>query len=198
MSGPTRLRVPARNSTSRSFRCCSMRAPEPDWHYRDPQTGVTVGRSEGLALASLRMFEAGVFSADPRDPLRADAERLATLSGAELAEGFQVGPDNPMGGFEGRAALLARLGRTSLDQADVFATRDAARPGGLFDWLARYGSALPAPAILRRSSQTSGVDLAQPYRCSAVCHSATPGGTPPSGAAMQRTVWCRCTSCRSG
>jgi hypothetical protein len=121
----------------------------PDWRYRDEQTGLTVGRSEGLALASLRMFTAGAFSSDPGHPLRADAARLAALTGDDLAKGFQVGLDNPMGGFEGRAALLARLGRTLLDQPSIFATRDSARPGGLFDRLAQIGgSSLPAPAIL--------------------------------------------------
>jgi hypothetical protein len=120
------------------------------WHYRDPQTGVTIGRSEGLALASLRMFEAGLFSADPRNSLRVDAERLVTLSASELADGFQVSADNPMGGFEGRAALLSRLGYTLIEQPGVFATRDSARPGGLFDHLARIGKgALSAPDILK-------------------------------------------------
>ena len=37
-------------------------------------SGKTIGRSEGLALASLDMFASGAFSAMPRDPLRADAE----------------------------------------------------------------------------------------------------------------------------
>ena len=46
----------------------------PDWRYRDAATGLPIGRSEGLALASLRMFEAGLFSANKNDPLRADAE----------------------------------------------------------------------------------------------------------------------------
>lgn len=121
-----------------------------DWHYRDPETGLTVGRSEGLALASLRLFEAGTFSADPRDPLRADAERLATLSADELAEGFQVSSENPMGGFEGRADLLVRLGRALHHRPDIFATQDAARPGGLFDRLAEIGKGgLPAAVILQ-------------------------------------------------
>jgi len=120
------------------------------WHYRDPETGLTVGRSEGLALASLRMFQAGLFSADPQDRLRVDAQRLVTLNASELADGFQVSAENPMGGFEGRAALLSRLGRTLIDQPGVFATRDTARPGGLFDHLAQMGkSALPAPDMLK-------------------------------------------------
>src|SRR4051794_41463467 len=44
------------------------------WHYLDAATEQVVSRSEGLAIASLRMFEAGTFSADPAEPLRADAE----------------------------------------------------------------------------------------------------------------------------
>ena len=50
------------------------------WHFLDQDTGSVVSRSEGLAIASLRMFEAGAFSADAADPLRADAERLMHLS----------------------------------------------------------------------------------------------------------------------
>ena len=53
----------------------------PDWHYRDAATGIVSGRSEGLALASLRMFEAGAFSNDPNDPLRADADKLSRFHG---------------------------------------------------------------------------------------------------------------------
>src|ERR1043165_5816692 len=37
------------------------------WRYREPGTGAgaPLARSEGLAVASLRAFEAGVFSSDP-------------------------------------------------------------------------------------------------------------------------------------
>lgn len=121
----------------------------PDWRYRDAATGLAIGRSEGLALASLRMFEAGLFSADARDPLRADAERLATLTAGELARGFQAAPANPLAGLDGRAALLGRLGRAMRDNPDVFAIHDAARAGGLFDHLAKNGATLPAAAILQ-------------------------------------------------
>lgn len=122
----------------------------PDWHYQDAQTGTTIGRSEGLALASLRMFAAGLFSADARDLLRADAERLVTLTRGDLASGFQVSRRNPLAGLDGRAALLARLGRCMLDRPDVFAIRDNARAGGLFDHLAGRadGRAMAAPDIL--------------------------------------------------
>ena len=123
----------------------------PGWRYRDEATGLTIGRSEGLALASLRMFEAGLFSDDARDPLRADASRLVRLTASELAHGFQVSADNPLAGLEGRAALLARLGRAMADNATVFAKADAARAGGLFDHLAAQadGRDLPAAEILR-------------------------------------------------
>jgi hypothetical protein len=126
-----------------------------DWRYRDGATGMQVARSEGLALASLRMFEAGDFSSDPKDPLRADAERLARFTAEDLARGFQVREGNPLSGLEGRASLIARLGKAALTNPTVFATKDRARPGGLFDHLAAkaQGNAqakeLPAPEILR-------------------------------------------------
>lgn len=120
----------------------------PAWRYRDAITGASAGRSEGLALASLRMFEAGVFSADPRDPLRADAARLMQLSESDLAAGFQASADNELDGLAGRADLLVRLGRAVAERADVFALADAARPGGLFDHLAAPGDPVAAPAIL--------------------------------------------------
>jgi len=120
-----------------------------EWRFNDQPTSLTVARSEGLALASLRMFEAGLFSSDPRDPLRADASRLAALTMDDLAHGFQVNARNPIAGLDGRAALLARLGRTLLAQPDVFARCDGARPGGLFDhFAARLGPSVSVPAAL--------------------------------------------------
>jgi len=119
------------------------------WRYRDEATGAEIGRSEGLALASLRMFEAGLFSADPAEPLRADAERLAAMDGATLAAGLQADATNPLPGLDGRAALLARLGRAVAGNPGVFARQGPARPGGLFDFLvAAWGERIPAPRIL--------------------------------------------------
>jgi hypothetical protein len=120
------------------------------WRYQDAATGVTSSRSEGLAVASFRLFEAGLLSADPGDPLRADAGRLKALDAAVLAEGFQATEANPLIGLEGRAALLRRLGAQAEARPDLFATRDAARPGGLFDVLAAraVGGRLNAPVIL--------------------------------------------------
>jgi hypothetical protein len=122
----------------------------PRWSYRDPETGASVGRSEGLALASLAMFADGAFSSDPRRPLRADAAALQSLAAADLGRHFQVADANPLAGLPGRADLLHRLGSTAAAKRDVFARVDEARPGGLFDALATAsdGGRLPAPSIL--------------------------------------------------
>lgn len=120
------------------------------WRYRDPKTGTLIGRSEGLGLASLAMFAAGAFSADPNQPLRADAEVLANFSVAELERGLQVSDTNPLVGLDGRVDLLRRLGALAASKPDVFGSFDKPRPGGLFDRLANQANdqQLPAPAIL--------------------------------------------------
>jgi Protein of unknown function (DUF1688) len=121
-----------------------------DWRYHDGVSGKAIGRSEGLALASLDMFANGTFSNQPSDPLRADADKLAKLSASALELGFQVNADNPLVGLEGRAELLRRLGRLVFERAEIFGKRDTPRPGGLFDHLhARADNgAIAAPAIL--------------------------------------------------
>ena len=85
------------------------------WTYRDQATGLGLRRSEGLGIASLRMFQSGMFSMDPSaDPLRVDALRLSQLDPAELAAGFQITSENPMAGLEGRANLLRAFGEKLL------------------------------------------------------------------------------------
>ncbi len=100
----------------------------PDWRYRDAVSGQMIGRSEGLALASLDMFAAGLFSSDQAEPLRVDAAALKRLDGAALAQGFQAGPGNPLLAVEGRAALMNRLG-------EELERQGLKRPGDLFDRL---------------------------------------------------------------
>jgi hypothetical protein len=123
----------------------------PRWKYRDAISGATVGRSEGLALASLAMFADGAFSAQAGSPLRADATALQSLSSAGLGRHFQVTDANPLAGLDGRVDLLRRLGSTIAAKPDIFARVDDARPGGLFDTLAAMTEAgrLPACAILQ-------------------------------------------------
>ncbi len=103
------------------------------WRYHDRESGTTLSRSEGLGVASLRAFAAGLFSSDPRVPLRADAAGLAALDAARLADAFQASPTNPLVGVDGRLALLHRLGAALAERPDVFGR--SARPGGLFDTL---------------------------------------------------------------
>jgi hypothetical protein len=80
------------------------------WSFREPDTGIVLGRSEGLALASYHLFVGGGLSSDPAAPLRADAAALESLPLETLVRAFQVGPDNPLVGLEGRVTLLRRLG----------------------------------------------------------------------------------------
>jgi Protein of unknown function (DUF1688) len=120
------------------------------WRFHDSASGKAIGRSEGLALASLDMFASGAFSSDAHDPLRVDAGKLADLSVAALERGFQVSPENPLVGLEGRADLLRRLGRLVAERPQVFGSNDRPRPGGLFDRLAvkANGRGITAPKIL--------------------------------------------------
>ncbi|WP_395611929.1 DUF1688 family protein [Allosphingosinicella sp.] len=115
----------------------------PGWRYVDPGSGGTYTRSEGLAVASQRMVEAGAL------------DNLATLEAATLAAGFQVSEDNPLLGLEGRAGLLRRLGAQVLARPDLF---PGGRPGGLYDTLAACaeGGTLPAPAILEALLEALG------------------------------------------
>jgi hypothetical protein len=130
----------------------------PTWRYHDPKTGLAIGRSEGLGLASLAMFESGAFSADPRNPLRVDADVLANLSMADLKHGLQACETNPLVGLEGRLDLLRRLGTLVASRPDVFGRHDTARPGGLFDRLVMQADnrQLPAPTILSELLQQLG------------------------------------------
>jgi Protein of unknown function (DUF1688) len=130
----------------------------PTWRYQDQKTGLAIGRSEGLGLASLAMFVGGVFSANPQQPLRADANILARLAVADLQNALHVSPTNPLVGIEGRADLLRRLGTLVASKPAIFGNHDTPRPGGFFDRLAslaRNGQ-LPAPMILSELLQQFG------------------------------------------
>jgi hypothetical protein len=122
----------------------------PRWRYRYPVSGETIGRSEGLALASLVMFRDCEFSIWPSRPLRVDGSILAELPEAKLVRGFQVSDDNPLLGVPGRADLLRRLGGTVMAAPKIFGRNDTPRPGGLFDHLAALAQngKIAAPTIL--------------------------------------------------
>jgi hypothetical protein len=112
----------------------------PDWVYEDADTGLRLGRSEGLALASLRLFEAGALSSVANDRLRADADALMALTPERLGEVFQVTPKNPLVGLEQRAGLLQKLGQAIADRPDVFGAGEATRPGNILLWLKKQGN----------------------------------------------------------
>jgi hypothetical protein len=121
------------------------------WRYHDAATGLTAARSEGLALASLRWFERGGFSVDPRDPLRADAAALERVDARAVEEALQS--SGALQGAAGRAVLLNRLGAAVRARPDLFALADDPRPGGLFDALVQRASAsgerrIPAATVL--------------------------------------------------
>jgi hypothetical protein len=118
------------------------------WQYVDPLTGATYARSEGLAVASFRLFAAGVFSSDPDNPWRADAPALEGLDDDQLAHGLQVSASNPLTGLAGRGELLRRLGRALTAAPDLFGAADP-RPGHLLDALrARHGECVQAADVL--------------------------------------------------
>jgi hypothetical protein len=118
----------------------------PDWAFTE--AGNAIGRSEGLAVASLHAFRAGLFSGDKGRPLRADAAGLSPLAPNAIAHAFQASAANPLVGIEGRAALMRNLGAALASRPDLFGT--GARIGGLYDWLKKKAAdgRLPARAIL--------------------------------------------------
>ncbi|KAF1918877.1 hypothetical protein BDU57DRAFT_511644 [Ampelomyces quisqualis] len=102
------------------------------WQYKSKESGRIYRRSEGLAVASLEMFKAGVFSSDPREPCQVDSAALNKLDVAIMARGLQVTENNPIDGLEGRTSLLLRLAE-ALQNQEVFGLE--ARPGNMLDYL---------------------------------------------------------------
>lgn len=92
------------------------------WSYCSKSSGIKICRSEGLAVASLDMFLAGLFSAVEGEKLRVDADALMRLSLADLAAGLQVDEEkNPLLGLPGRLELLHSLGRVLKTKTEYFA-----------------------------------------------------------------------------
>jgi Protein of unknown function (DUF1688) len=118
----------------------------PDWRYLETDSGQRFSRSEGLAVASWHAFLGGLFSSDAAHPLRVDAAGLRALDAGKLAEAFQISPSNPLVGFEGRMALLHRLGEALTAQRELFGTHG--RPGELFDLLVERPGPVTAHDIL--------------------------------------------------
>ena len=78
------------------------------WQFVDAETGMVLTRSEGLAAASINFFENIAENINDGFGIRADS--LSQVTAGHLKLCFQVAPDNPLAGVEGRAALLRNLG----------------------------------------------------------------------------------------
>lgn len=119
-----------------------------EWRYHDPMADQVLGRSEGLAVASLQAFERGVFSSVPDLPYQVDAQGLQQLTEADLAAVFQVSADNPLVGLSGRLTLLHQLGKVLTTQPQRFGDK-VPRPGHLLDyWQAQFGMTMAADQLL--------------------------------------------------
>lgn len=107
------------------------------WTYK-AKNGKIYRRSEGLAVASLEMFERGLFSSDSSVPTQVDAIGLSRLTTEALATGLQVSGTNPMSGLEGRSQLLIRLSHALSNNREIFGS--TARPGYMIDYLLAHPS----------------------------------------------------------
>jgi hypothetical protein len=116
-----------------------------EWRFVEAATGLELGRSEGLAVASLLWAKSGGLSSRG-EPYRVDAAGLAAVDAASLSQAFQVGTRNPLVGVEGRVHLLRALGSTLLERRDVFG--DPPRVGGLIDTLCASDDAVSASTLL--------------------------------------------------
>jgi hypothetical protein len=97
---------------------------------------MTFGRSEGLALASIRLLESGILSDHGKDdPFRVDASALKNLTKENLANLLQVSDCNHLVGLEKRTDLLNRLGNILCAKNSIFTHNGTARPGNLYDHL---------------------------------------------------------------
>lgn len=136
-----------------------------DWQYYEQETGQIFRRSEGLAVASFRMFCQGAFSSNPEQPLQADAQGLQAITIEKLAQGFQVSSENPLVGLEGRVKLLQRLGEV-LTQNPLFFGDENPRPGNLVDYLLpnKLSTFTQLPASLVLSAVLEGIGEIWPGR----------------------------------
>ena len=115
------------------------------WSFKEQSSGLSFSRSEGLGVASIAMFEQGLFSGDPSNPYQVDglspnmhpqsmiysrnflAKGLSNIDASKVASAMQVSDANPMVGLEGRSSLLVNLSKALLSNATYFGA--VGRPG---------------------------------------------------------------------
>ncbi len=111
------------------------------WSYKDLKDGNRYSKSEGLAIASFDLFMSGAFSSDPGKPYQVDAAGLKQISLKTIEKFFQVAPENPLSGIQGRVEILNRLGECCLEFS---------RPSGLLKFLGVFDGqkSIGAPDVL--------------------------------------------------
>lgn len=103
------------------------------WNFKEQSTQMSYSRSEGLALASLNLYQQGMLSNDPTNPYRVDAERLIAFNEQDLQTCFQITKDNPLEGAAGRVSLLNRLGEAIRHNTQYFG--DKGRLGDFYTYI---------------------------------------------------------------
>ncbi|KAI0110606.1 DUF1688-domain-containing protein [Hypoxylon sp. NC0597] len=165
------------------------------WSFKSAENGRVYRRSEGLAIASLEMFKAGLFSGNPSNKFQVDKEGLRGLTVEQLAKGMQSRPGNEVAGLEGRAQLLIRLGDALAKKTDYFG--DDGRPGNMIDYLLTHpttqASSTPivilpvlwnvlvnglAPIWPPSRTAIDGVSLGDAWPCSSMPQQAPPPTSP--------------------
>lgn len=105
-----------------------------DWKYIDSH-GNQCNRSEGLAIATMDMFRAGLFSSDVAFPCRVNAHGIKQLTFESFCRGFQIDDKkNPLLGAKGRWDLLQRLADAMIASPGYFG-EELKRPGNLVDYV---------------------------------------------------------------
>ncbi|KAI1271095.1 hypothetical protein F5Y07DRAFT_384094 [Xylaria sp. FL0933] len=118
------------------------------WSFKSADSGKIYRRSEGLAIASLEMFKAGLFSSNPSNKYQVDKDGLRKLTVELLAKGLQSRPGNEVAGLEGRSQLLIRLGHALAEKKEFFG--ESGRPGNMIDYLLAHPTtqASSSPVVL--------------------------------------------------
>ncbi len=132
------------------------------WRFTEESTDTSYGRSEGLALASLSLYQNGAFSSHPENPFRVDAQKLIDFNESDLQEGFQITKDNPLEGAAGRVALLNRLGQSLVDNPQFFGTEG--RLGDFYSYICSLetNNSIAATSIFK--AVLDGFDSVWPVR----------------------------------
>lgn len=122
-----------------------------------------IGRSEGLAVATLHAFKLGIFSSDPQQPHRVDHLALCSLTTEDVAKFMQSKPGNQLIGLEGRSTLLQKLGSLlSSGESKYFPNQGSnkkVRPGNMLDYITSQSSVLTAPRPMTSSEIVVPIDI---------------------------------------